>query len=112
MKLKLFFAAAMLGITMSAAADFETIAEAYEVALSNIRLPQSESGTIAFKPCATCEYSTKRVDENTRWMVNGQSVSLAKFRAAVRRVADRENEAVTVLHHLEWNRVTEVSVYL
>ena len=112
MRLKVFIAAIVLGLALPAAADFETIAEAYEVALSDIRLPQSESGTIAFKTCATCEFSTKRVDEYTRWVVNGQTVSLEKFSAAVRRVADRNSEAVTVLHHLERNRVTEVSVHL
>ena len=112
MKLKLIIAAMMLGLAMPAAADFETIAEAYEVALSEIRLPQSLTGTIAFKPCETCDYRTSRVDGNTRWLVNGQAVSLDRFRAAVKAVADRNNEAVTVLHHLERNRVTEVSVYL
>ena len=112
MKLRLFITAMMLGLAMPAAAEFKTIAEAYEVALSEIRLPQSASGTIAFKPCATCDFSTRRVDADTRWVINGKAVSLEKFRAAVRRVADRNNEAVTILHHLERNRVTEVSVYL
>ena len=112
MKLRVFITAMMLGLAMPAAADFKTIAEAYEVALSEIRLPQSATGTIAFKPCEGCEYSTRRVDVDTRWLVNGESVSLEGFRAAVRRVADRNTEAVTILHHLERNRVTEVSVYL
>lgn len=112
MKLRLFITAMMLGLTLPAAADFKTIAEAYEVALSEIRLPQSESGTIAFRPCAGCDFQTRRIDGSTRWLINGEAVSLDRFRATVRRVADRKTEAVTILHHLERNRVTEVSVYL
>ena len=102
MKLKLLITAIMLGLAMPAAADYVTIEQAYEVALSEIRLPQSERGTIAFKPCATCDVQTKRVDADT----------LQKFREATESVAGREKEAVTVLHHLKKDRVTAVSVYL
>ena len=112
MKRKLFIAALMLGLALPAAADFVTIERAYEVALSEIRLPRSENGTIAFKECDTCNFETKLVDANTRWLVNGRAVSLQKFREAVDRVADRDNEAVSISHHLETNRVTAVSVYL
>lgn len=112
MRLKLFFAALMIGLALPAAADFKTIEQAYEVALSEMRLPSSEGGTIAFKECSTCDYRTKRVNADTRWLLNGKSVSLKEFRLAVSRVTDRNSEAVTVLHHLKDNRVTEVSVYL
>ena len=112
MKTKLLIAAAMIGLAMPAAADFTTVQLAYEVALSEVRLPRNENGTIAFKECEDCEYKTKRVSANIRFLVDGRSVSLAKFRQMTDRVADRDNEAVTILHHLEDNRVTEVSVYL
>ena len=112
MKLKVFIAAAMLGLATPVSADYVTIEEAYEVALSELRLPGSETGTIAFKPCSTCEFYTKRVDANTRWLINGETVSLKKFREAMEGVEDRQKEAVTVLHHLEKNRITAVSVYL
>ena len=112
MKLKLFIIAMCLGLALPATADYVTIQQAYEVALSDIRLPRSETGTIAYRQCSTCELRTTRVDAETRWLVNGRAVSLKKFREAVSRVADRDNEAVSVLHHLERNRVTAVSVYL
>lgn len=112
MKLKVLIAAATLGLTMPALADYVTIEQAYEVALSELRLPRGETGTIAFKPCSTCEFYTKRVDANTRWLINGEAVSLKKFLEATDGVADREKKAVTVLHHLEKNRVTAISVYL
>lgn len=112
MKLRLFITAMMLGLAIPAAADYVTIEQAYEVALSEIRLPRTETGTMAFKPCATCDIQTKRVDADTRWLINGQAVPLQKFREATERVANREKEAVTVLHHLKKDRVTAVSVYL
>ena len=112
MKLKLFITSLALGMALPAAADFVTIEQAYEVALSEIRLPRSENGTIAYKECSTCNFQTKRVDPDTRWLINGRAVPLQKFREAVNRVTDRNNEAVSILHHLERNRVTAVSVYL
>jgi len=112
MKTKLLIAIAMMGLALPAAADFTTVQVAYEVALSEVRLPRNEHGTIAFKECNDCEYKTKRVSANIRYLVDGRSVTLEKFREMTDRVADRDNEAVTILHHLKDNRVTEVSVYL
>ncbi|MEJ2257469.1 MAG: hypothetical protein P8X98_10760 [Woeseiaceae bacterium] len=112
MKLRLFIAALTLGLALPVAADFVTIQQAYEVALSDVRLPQSESGTIAYKTCATCSYETRQIDASTRWLIDGKAVPLKTFREAVRRVTEPGKEAVTVLHHLETNRVTQVSVYL
>jgi len=112
MKTKLLIATAMIGLALPAAADFTTVQLAYEVALSEVRLPRIENGTIAFKECEDCDYKTKRVSANIRYLVDGRSVSLSKFRQMTDRVVDRDNEAVTILHHLEDNRVTKVSVYL
>jgi hypothetical protein len=112
MKLRLFITAIMLGLAMPAVADYVTIEEAYEARLSEVRLPRGPMGTIAFKPCSTCDVQTKRVDANTRWLINGKAVPLREFREAMDKVVNREKEAVTVLHHLEKDRVTAVSVYL
>lgn len=112
MRLNLVIAVTLLWLALPAAADFTTVEQAYEVALSNVRLPQSESGTIAFKTCDSCDYRTERVAPETRYLVNGRAMPLQKFRIALSRVADRDAEAVTVLHHLKDDRVTEVSVYL
>ena len=112
MKLKVLITAMMLGLAMPAVADYVTIEEAYEARLSEIRLPRTETGTIAFKPCSTCDVTTKRVDAETRWLINGKAVPLRKFREATEKVADPAKEAVSVLHHLKKDRVTAVSVYL
>jgi hypothetical protein len=112
MKLKLLITAALLGLALPAAADFKLVQDAYEVALSDLRLPRANGGTIAFKECDTCEYRRLRVGSDMRYRLNGKDVTLKQFREAMATVEDRKGEAVTVLHHLERNQVTAVSVNL
>ena len=112
MKLKLIIAAMMLCLAMPAAAEYEPNFEAYEVWLSDIRLPQSGTGTITFKPCSRCEFRTHYVDVNVRWFLDGTAVSFEEFQAATRRVTERDTKSVTVLHNPGSDRVIRVSIYL
>jgi hypothetical protein len=112
MKFKLLITAALLSLALPAAADFKLVQDAYEVALSDLRLPRANGGTIAFKECDTCEYRRLRVGSDMRYRLNGKDVTLKQFREAMATVEDRKGEAVTVLHHLERNQVTAVSVNL
>lgn len=112
MKFKVLITTTLLAIMLPAAADFTTVQEAYEVALSNIRLPRTESGTIAFKECDSCDYVTVRVGVDTVYRLDGNVLPLGKFRVAVARVENRDSVPVTVLRHLERNQVTSVSVNL
>lgn len=112
MKLRVLITAALLSLALPAAADLVQVQEAYEVALSNMRLPRADGGTIAFKECDKCEYKRMRVGSDMRYRLNGKDVTLKQFREAMATVEDREHEAVTVLHHLERNQVTAVSVNL
>lgn len=112
MKLKVLIAAALLSLVAPAAADMSIVQKAYEVRLSNLRLPRAEGGTVAFKECQTCDYVRMRVGADTRYQINGKTVPLKNFRAAMAAVEDRDKEAVTVLHHLKRNKVTVVSVSL
>jgi len=108
MKIRLIIATIVFAIALPAAAQFRTIQQAYEVELVNLRLPQSESGTLGFRTCGDCDFVTKRLSEDTRWVLNGKSMSLQKFRRAVARVTERRNRYVTVMHHLEKDRITQV----
>ncbi len=112
MKLKVLITAALLSLALPAAADFKTVAEAYEVALSDLRLPRADGGTVAFKECDTCQYVRLRVGADIEYRLNGKAVPLKKFRAALTGVQNREDQPVTVLHHLERNQVTAVRVNL
>lgn len=112
MKFRVLIAALVLSLATPAIAQITTVQLAHEVPLSDIRLPQSGVGTLGYKPCPDCEYATTRVSANTRWVLNGQSTTLAKFREGVARITTRDEEYVTVLHHLEDNRITSVSIFV
>lgn len=110
MKIRIIITALMLGLALPAAADMQTVAEAYEVSLSEMRLPSHESGTISYKTCGTCSYETKRVGSGTRYLLNGKAVKLDEFRRASSLVTERADQPVTVLRHLGEDVVTQVSM--
>jgi len=112
MKLKVLITALLFSLALPAAADMTVVQKAYEIALSDMRLPRANGGTIAFKECDKCDYIRVRVGEDTQYRIDGKAVPLAKFRDALKLVGDRDDQPVTVLHHLKRNRVTAVSVNL
>ena len=112
MKIKMIITALVLCLALPAAAEFTTIQEAYEVELSTVRLPQSESGTIAFKTCHECPYQTKRLSSDASWEINGKATTLKKFKLRVSTLTDPSDQIITVLHHLEKDVVTRVSIWI
>ena len=90
---------------------FETVSKAYEVSLADFRPPASPNSIAQFKPCRECDSQILRATAGTRYMVNGRSVGLQKFRLAIATVTrDRRRVPVTVLHHLESDTLQSVSV--
>jgi biopolymer transport protein ExbD len=112
MRSKLFLLLAALMIYGQAAADFKTIAKAYEVPLTELGLPVSLSGSLSFRECDTCERFTVRIDANTRFLVNQEATTLDDFRQRVRGLSNAAERPVTVLHDLESNTVIEVHILL
>lgn len=110
MKLKFLSFVIAFAVATPAIAQFTTVQAAHEVALSSVRLPASESGTLAFKACAQCEAQSTRVNGETRWLVNKKPVSLKDFRSAVETMADRSKDYIMVKHHLEKDLITRVSI--
>ena len=102
----------ILALSLSAAADFRTTTEVWEVELIYLRLPASEGGTLAFSDCADCEVTTLRATAATRYVVNKQDVTLVDFRQVISRIINRKDVIVDVSHHLESNTVTKVRVKL
>jgi hypothetical protein len=84
------------------------VSQAYEILLNNFQAPVSASSTIVFKECDTCESKYARVSEATVYSINGKTVRLEDFRLAILQIDDRENAAVTILHHLESNTVESI----
>ncbi len=112
MQIRRLLVLTILGLSLSAAADFRTTTEVWEVDLIYLRLPASEGGTLAFSRCANCEVQTLRATAATRYVVNRQDVTLADFRQALSRIINRKDVIVDVSHHLESNTVTKVRVKL
>jgi hypothetical protein len=112
MNLKILFVTALLGAAASDMAAGQVVRQAYEVALTNLRLPQVQAGTIAFRECENCEFIRVRVGSATTYTLNGRSLLLADFRTALANVVEAETPTVTVLHHLERDVVTNVSINL
>ncbi len=102
----------ILGLSLTAAADFRTITEVHEVNLIFLRLPGTPSGTLSFAECADCDSQTIRVSPATRYAINGRTVSLADFKRAVASVTNRGDTVINVSHHLESNTVTKVTAKL
>ncbi len=101
----------LLGLSLAAAADFRTITEAYEVYLSDLRLPGSENGTLTFKQCSDCEVRTLRVTGKTRYLINDRDFALAEFKEQLKRVRNLKDQNASVLHHLESNTIKAIKVW-
>jgi hypothetical protein len=112
MNFKVSISTLLLSIAFTASADMRVISQAYEVSLEDLRMPRNFAGMIEFKECESCDYVMKRVNANTQYQLNGRSISLDKFRFAIGKVEDRKAPTVTVLHHLESDRVTMIAVNL
>ncbi len=101
-----------LAVSLSATADMRTIAAAYEVALSDIQIPASENGVLAFKQCSTCDLEVVNVNDHTQYVLDHEDLELADFRRSLATVRDRSAVSVTVKHHLESDTIVRVSVSL
>jgi len=110
MRIRQMLAVILLGVSLSAAADFKTITQAYEVALGDLRLPANTGGTLAFKQCPKCDAQALRVKSSTRYVLNGRTVTLQRFKERLSVVKNSDDVAATVLHHLESNTITGVKV--
>ena len=110
MKPIIAIAALMLLAAVPADAQNQITVQAHEVRLSTLRLPASSSGSVTFKACDTCEYTTRRVTADTRWELNKELVSLEEFRSALEAIADRGERYVTVAHDLRSDLITEVAI--
>ena len=110
MKLRIFMAAIALTLALPATAElFKPITKGYEVSLSDVRLPRVDGGSIGYKPCEECDYRTDRVAVDARWEINGQAMTLRRFRERVATLGDLQEYTATVKRHIESNVIIKVS---
>ena len=112
MQIRRLLVLTILGLSLSAAADFRTTMEVYEVDLVYLRLPGTVSGTLTFSDCSNCDTQTIRVTVATRYTVNGRDVMLADFRKTVASIRNRADQIIDVYHDLESDTVIRVNVKL
>ena len=109
---KLIAIATLLLAVPGAFAEFTIVAQASEVRLSEFRLPAAVNGIASFKPCGTCDMKPVSVNADTRYRLNDQVVSLADMRHSLASVTNRNRKAVIVMHHLESDLITQISIKL
>ena len=112
MQIRRLLVLTILGLSLSAAADFRTTMEVWEVELTYLRLPTSANGTLSFSDCTDCNAQTIRVTVATRYTVNGRDVMLADFRKTVAGIRNRADQIIDVYHDLESDTVIRVNVKL
>ena len=112
MNKKLIMVAAILMMSLPAAADFQTVSLAHEVALKNLTVPTSLNDRILFKECDECETMAVRLTPDTSFVVNGRNVRFDKFRTIANQANSADLIPVTVLHHLESGTVVRLSLTL
>ncbi len=100
----------ILGLSLTAAADFRTTMEVWEVELTYLRLPTSANGTLSFSDCTDCNAQTVRVTVATRYTVNGRDVMLVDFRKTVAGIRNRADQIIDVYHDLESDTVIRVNL--
>ncbi|MBT8091907.1 MAG: hypothetical protein KJN77_02655 [Gammaproteobacteria bacterium] len=105
-------AGALLAISVSALADFKTLARASEVKLSEFRLPASANGIATFKSCRSCDTEVVNVSEKTTYRLNDRNVSLPELRQALATVSNRDRTTVLIMHQLDSDLITQISIRL
>lgn len=110
MNIRIALITVLLGLSFSAGAEIVTIVRAYEIAISDLRLPGNTAGTISAKECAACEPQIIRVTAQTRYVLNGKDLPLNEFRVAINSIREKKTNISTVMHHLESDTVTAVMV--
>jgi hypothetical protein len=112
MRIPKIITALMVFVSLSAAADFQTVELAYEVALSDLQVPVTSTGTVIFRECSECDPKVVLMTRHTQFLINGQVVELKEFRKNVFKIRQRDNKAVTIKHHLATDTITSISVAL
>ena len=113
--IKTVLAVAVLCVASIATAQFKTVSQAYELSFEELQVPNSPNGTITVRSCEECDDIVLRATVDTRYLYNGEALSLPDFRRMMYRIrseALRSDTAVTVLHHLETDTLVSIKVTL
>jgi hypothetical protein len=101
---------ATLSLSTPARAVLETIEEAYELALLQVRMPASSGDSVVIRKCGTCEPVRLRTNANTTYHVGHGTppVPLAEMNRTIASITDRDSAAIVVFYEPESLVVTRV----
>jgi hypothetical protein len=102
----------ILAVSFPAAADFNTVDLAHEIALSEFQMPATSNGKLSFRECDGCVIQTYRVTNDTQYVLNRSSLELTEFRKQLLKIRNRNEEMVIVKRNLESDTIVSVSVSL
>ncbi len=100
-------------LTIAALALFfssASYAESFELDLTQLRLPATASGFVAYKTCDTCNFRRSQTSDATVFEINGNAVSFDQFRRTANGAPNKNKALVTVLYDEESRRITLISV--
>jgi hypothetical protein len=108
----LIIAVFCIAFANNAAGEGRVIAQAYEVLLEHFQAAPSVPGTITIRECAECDVLRFRITSATRYAVNGRPMQLEEFRLFLNQSTNTNDGSITVLHHLESDRVESIDAWL
>ena len=116
--IRTIFAAAMLLASFNAAHAvrvLEAMENGVELALSDLRLPTSDTGNVSYTACATCRVTVHRVTPATRYFFNGGELAFADFLRVAGEIDAIRNGAETTLagvfFDIQTGRVTRITLH-
>ncbi len=108
MQYRTTIAAIIMCLALPAAADFQVVSRAYEIAMDNFSAPSTHYAAAIFRQCDECETQQVRVTATTEYRINDKNVTLKEFKERIYNVRNRSAETVIVLHHLESDTVQQI----
>jgi hypothetical protein len=99
-------------LTTLAGADLKLITQSDEVVFGDVRLPQKEGASISYRPCAGCDYVSRRIATDALWQINDKSMTLIMFLDRTAHLNNRDQHSVTVTRHIDSDRITLVSTII
>jgi hypothetical protein len=105
--IKFFLASALLGVSLTAAAEPPQIDVAHEIAARSITLPTTDTGTVVVQACNACPTYRFNATATTFYRVGQFTVSLAELRAAF---AERPNQVVLLELTADRRSVVQISM--
>lgn len=87
----------------------EILERSYELALSDVTLPQTSTGAIAFKACERCARESMPVSNSTRYLFGGREVTLPELRQEAARIKAARSDLDTTMVGLHYDPETKVA---